>query len=405
MSCSAYRQQCRAFTIVELLVVVAAIAALLSLLFPAVQAEREDAQRKSCGNHTKQLGLALHNYCSARRDRFPAANDRIFEPAGRGVSTKIGTAGSGYSWIVHILPYLEQGPLYDRIGQASTGRGVAFSELPLAKKALFQDVSLDELICPSWGGKPLLPASAGSAAEWGATCYKAMAGRGGCPGDSPVSSQRGSDGGPWSSEDGYLTLLPSGDLPKGATETTARLFSLPGRIFISGDGASKTILLAETREGDPELATTPTYNSAWALGSQAWIVACPPADGCKKWNGKVYERLSRSGLNLGPTKTNGAQCFGDLAAGPEFGTVSMNWGPSSKHAGGLVVHCMGDGSVREIASAIDASIYAAIATVSGGERVKFDDPDGGNATSILAEGDSKENDVLTIDRTEDVELD
>lgn len=66
---------------------------------------------------------------------------------------------------------------------------------------------------------------------------------------------------------------------------------------------------------------------------------------------------------------------------------------------------MGDGSVREITSTIHASIYAAIATVSGDKRVEFDDPDGGYATSILAEEDTRAHDVLTIDRKEEVERD
>ncbi|NUQ62818.1 MAG: DUF1559 domain-containing protein, partial [Pirellulales bacterium] len=86
----------RGFTLVELLVVIAIIGILIALLLPAVQAAREAARRSSCKNNLRQIGLALHNYQSARR---------TFPPGVLGTS---GTSGNQllHTWPTLILGYL-----------------------------------------------------------------------------------------------------------------------------------------------------------------------------------------------------------------------------------------------------------------------------------------------------------
>jgi len=103
--------QKRAFTLVELLVVIAIIGILIALLLPAVQAAREAARRSQCVNNLKQLGLALHNY----HDSY-----NVFVP--RKQESAVGYS-SRHSGFIALLPYIEQGTMYDRIkaGDATYG--------------------------------------------------------------------------------------------------------------------------------------------------------------------------------------------------------------------------------------------------------------------------------------------
>ncbi len=91
------------FTLIELLVVVAIIAILIALLLPAVQQAREAARRTQCRNNLRQHGLGLHNY--------HAAYD-VFPPGVLGDDGTVAAQQPLHTWIIQLLPYLDQSPLY-----------------------------------------------------------------------------------------------------------------------------------------------------------------------------------------------------------------------------------------------------------------------------------------------------
>jgi prepilin-type N-terminal cleavage/methylation domain-containing protein len=98
------------FTLVELLVVIAIIGILAGLLLPAIQQAREAARRISCGNNLMQMGLAVHHF-EFSMEHLPAG---ATNPDGPIRNEPI---GQHVSWVVQVLPYIEQNAAYDRFEQ------------------------------------------------------------------------------------------------------------------------------------------------------------------------------------------------------------------------------------------------------------------------------------------------
>jgi len=122
---------------VELLVVIAIIGVLVALLLPAVQAAREAARRSSCSNNLKQLGIGIHNFHDTVL-RLPPATSQDQPPFGPAA------AQWGASWLIYILPYTEQNPLYESL---IIGGGTGYGNTLNGPK--YNNVQIKIYRCPS----------------------------------------------------------------------------------------------------------------------------------------------------------------------------------------------------------------------------------------------------------------
>jgi prepilin-type N-terminal cleavage/methylation domain-containing protein/prepilin-type processing-associated H-X9-DG protein len=128
------RSVARGFTLVELLVVIAIIGILIGMMVPGLLGVREAAHRTSCLGNMAHLGTALTQYETAHGALPPGVTD-----PGRPIRNV--AAGTHISWVVPLLPYLEEGGTAKAIDQAAGAYG--------AKNAAVRTVRITALLCPS----------------------------------------------------------------------------------------------------------------------------------------------------------------------------------------------------------------------------------------------------------------
>jgi prepilin-type N-terminal cleavage/methylation domain-containing protein/prepilin-type processing-associated H-X9-DG protein len=129
------RRDTAAFTLIEMLVVIAIIVILIGLLLPAVQKLRQAAARAACANNLKQIGIGLHQYHAAK-SRFP-----------HGVRSYEGSAirDSSWTWLAYLLPYVEQDATWKQAEAFANGPGTNW--YPWDNPALGQGMKL--YTCPN----------------------------------------------------------------------------------------------------------------------------------------------------------------------------------------------------------------------------------------------------------------
>ena len=153
---------------IESMVIIAVIAVLLAFILPAIRAAQEAGRRSQCIGHLKQIAIALHNY---------EAVWGVLPPGSGGG----GPAGSRWSTLVYLLPYLERHPLYSALNFAGVPWAHDPTWSPLNTTAL--QTHITNFVCPS--DTDAIPDPAGL----GHNSYRAAAGA------LPVNLALGSAGG------------------------------------------------------------------------------------------------------------------------------------------------------------------------------------------------------------------
>ena len=296
----------RAFTLIELLVVIAIIGVLVGLLLPAVQQAREAANRSTCVNNLKQIGLGLHNYADARKGLPPGCHDNkpIMNTEGDGSNNISGIAWSGF-----ILPFNDNLEKWDVIVADTSNLTKHWQDTGTTAVTDAAKLAIRGYQCPS-NVRYMQGTGAGG---FGKNNYAGNAGRN-----------------LWQAYNAAGVLGDQGGVFNVSSKLVERKFE---EIM---DGLSKTIMISE-KSTTPEVGTTSCGGAACGYGGGLWI------------GGRLQN--STVGWSSGVVMTD-FENYGGGNANHLINRSAATWGggyiSSSPHKGGGMQAVFCDGSVKWI---------------------------------------------------------
>ena len=317
------------FTLVELLVVIAIIGILIALLLPAVQAAREAARRSQCVNNLKQVGLAYHNYHDTFKT-FPRYDYGVNTAACGEAACGANTWWVGFTAHTMVLPYVEQGAIYDRIDWSSRPTDT------VNDTNLMRTVQINSYVCPSEG--PFYDVN-----FKGSTNY--FISEGPCFGNVGLADQNGFfrrdlETAIRDVRDGTSNTIALAEIIKGDGNSTKSGW---GDLIRMGGSAA-----AGCSDTFPTQAAMDAYGATLLTGAAAiW-----------NENGRRYYAPTAGDLPVMTTLAPPNWKYPNFMVS-DWSTGRFYIGARSYHPGGAN-HTLGDGSVRFISETLDFNTYQAL---------------------------------------------
>jgi prepilin-type N-terminal cleavage/methylation domain-containing protein len=343
------RMERSGFTLVELLVVIAIIGILVALLLPAIQAAREASRRAQCSNHLKQLGLAIHNFHDGRKYKPPGTtqDQRPFGPA---------ASNWGASWLVYILPYVEQQSLWD---QLTIGGGTGYGNA--ANGPFYTGHMIPVYRCPSSPLPELTTSGVPGSGNLMLPTYVGIAGavNGLIPGY--TESRNKPAGGAANCCSGGI-LSNGGGMPPNLKQTFAHLTDGNSNVMMASEHGDFLVIQNSTK-----VAWTAAGPHGWTIG---WGNTMTNMVGAGGGDNRAFNLTTvRHPINQKdwPAITTASQ--GNCAGLGICQNTGQNIPLNSAHPGGVMI-LMGDGAVRFLSDNIDMATVGRLATRDDGQPLE-----------------------------------
>ncbi len=264
----------------------------------------------------------------------------------------VNNAGTDYSFLVKLLPYIEEGNLYNEI----SSKTAKFTKTPYDATIRINlnnqqvhpiVVEIATFRCPGYGGdtyhtndpsdhifkKNATPLHAGGVEKVVVNNYVAFAGT-------------------------HHENLTTGTPP---TPNSAIIASKPATIAGLRDGVSKTLLLCESKDWK----NASWYDAGSSFVVCAWPGAPSPTYAAGNWTANTTANPpTQSAINVGPLGGVATPVYWDTSPAPPN---NRRFGPSSDHGGDVVMHAYGDAGTRPLTADIDIRVYCALVTRNGNE--------------------------------------